>query len=90
MPDISSVSFQTRFGEYGGAYVTHCHNTVHEDFALLMRYQLLKNANGDPDNDIFAEATLTPNPTADGIVFLNPEILPEGDPRNAQFASLNQ
>ena len=26
--------------EYGGSYVNHCHNTVHEDFAMLMRIQL--------------------------------------------------
>ena len=31
------VTFQIQFGEYGGSYVNHCHNTVHEDFALLMR-----------------------------------------------------
>ena len=31
------VQFQIQFGEYGGSYVNHCHNTVHEDFALLMR-----------------------------------------------------
>src|SRR5215471_3895646 len=35
------VQFQIQFGEYGGSYVNHCHNTVHEDFALLMRIQLL-------------------------------------------------
>ena len=35
------VQFQVQFGEYGGSYVNHCHNTVHEDFALLMRIQLL-------------------------------------------------
>ena len=28
------VTFQIQFGEYGGSYVNHCHNTVHEDFAL--------------------------------------------------------
>jgi FtsP/CotA-like multicopper oxidase with cupredoxin domain len=33
------VQFQIQFGEYGGSYVNHCHNTVHEDFALLMRIQ---------------------------------------------------
>ena len=27
------VQFQIQFGEYGGSYVNHCHNTVHEDFA---------------------------------------------------------
>ena len=35
------VTFQVQFGEYGGSYVNHCHNTVHEDFAMLMRIQLL-------------------------------------------------
>ena len=35
------VQFQIQFGEYGGSYVNHCHNTVHEDFALLMRIQTL-------------------------------------------------
>ncbi len=24
------VKFQVQFGEYGGSYVNHCHNTVHE------------------------------------------------------------
>ncbi|WP_245296879.1 MULTISPECIES: multicopper oxidase domain-containing protein [Rhodomicrobium] len=78
-----SVTFQTRFSEFGGAYVTHCHNTVHEDFALLMRYQVLKadNGSGDP----FVGVSLTPNPTPDGVTFLTPEILPEGDPRSATF-----
>ena len=40
------VQFQIQFGEYGGSYVNHCHNTVHEDFALLMRIQLLDRRDG--------------------------------------------
>ena len=40
-PDGTGVTFQMQFGEYGGSYVNHCHNTVHEDFAMLMRIQLL-------------------------------------------------
>ena len=36
-----SVQFQIQFGEYGGSYVNHCHNTVHEDFAILLRLQIL-------------------------------------------------
>ena len=43
------VRFQVRFGEFGGAYVNHCHNTAHEDFAMLLRYQLLTPPPGDPD-----------------------------------------
>lgn len=70
------VKFQVQFGEYGGSYVNHCHNTVHEDFAMLLRYQILGNG-GTPQ----AYLTPTPNPTLDGVYFTNPEILPEGDPR---------
>jgi FtsP/CotA-like multicopper oxidase with cupredoxin domain len=67
------VQFQVQFGEYGGAYVTHCHNTVHEDFALLMRIQLLTGVAGSPQ----AAITPTPNPTPAGVVFTTPEVLPE-------------
>jgi FtsP/CotA-like multicopper oxidase with cupredoxin domain len=70
------VQFQIQFGEYGGSYVNHCHNTVHEDFALLMRIQLLTGVTGSPQTAV----TATPNPTPDGVFFTTPEILPEGDP----------
>ena len=69
------VKFQVQFGEYGGSYVQHCHNTVHEDFALLMRHNLLSAAGPQ------MAVTPTPNPTPDGVFFTTPEILPEGDPR---------
>ena len=67
------VQFQIQFGEYGGSYVNHCHNTVHEDFALLMRIQLLSGVAGSPQTAV----TATPNPTPDGVVFTTPEVLPE-------------
>ena len=73
------VKFQIQFGEYGGSYVNHCHNTVHEDFALLMRIQLLNGVAGTPQ----AAVTATPNPTPDGVFFTTPEVLPEADPTNA-------
>ena len=69
------VTFQIQFGEYGGSYVNHCHNTVHEDFAMLMRIQLLSGAGPQ------VAVTPTPNPTPDGVFFTTPEILAEGDPR---------
>jgi FtsP/CotA-like multicopper oxidase with cupredoxin domain len=72
-----SVTFQVRFGEFGGSYVNHCHNTVHEDFAMLLRMQVLS----DDPNSLFADVTPTPNPTPDGVFFTEPEILAEGDPR---------
>jgi Multicopper oxidase len=74
------VTVQVQFGEFGGAYVNHCHNTVHEDFAMLMRMQLLNGVTGSPQNMV----TPTPNPTPDGVVFTTPEILQEGDPRAAK------
>ena len=74
------VQFQVQFGEFGGSYVNHCHNTVHEDFAMLMRIQLLTGATGERPT-----ITSTPNPTPDGVVFTTPEILPEGNPANANF-----
>ena len=75
-----SVKFQVQFGEYGGSYVNHCHNTVHEDFALLIRIQLL---NGGADgNAPQGQITPTPNPTPDGVFYTTPESLREGDPRN--------
>ncbi|HJZ32851.1 MAG TPA: multicopper oxidase domain-containing protein [Hyphomicrobiaceae bacterium] len=76
------VQFQIQFGEYGGSYVNHCHNTVHEDFALLMRIQLLvSNITGSPPFPPQTIVTNTPNPSPAGVTFTTPEILPEGDPR---------
>ena len=74
-PD-GEVTFQIQFGEYGGSYVNHCHNTVHEDFAMLMRIQLLTGITGSPQTAV----TPTPNPRPDGVFFTTPEILPEADP----------
>ncbi len=67
-----TVKIQVQFGEFGGSYVNHCHNTVHEDFAMLMRYQLIGNS-GTPQLAI----TPTPIPTEDGVDYMEPEILPE-------------
>src|SRR5712671_4329388 len=78
-----TVQFQIQFGEYGGSYVNHCHNTVHEDFALLMRIQLLSGLAGTPQ----AAITPTPNPTPDGVFFTTPEVLPEATAANATGAN---
>ncbi|MGE0022394.1 MAG: multicopper oxidase family protein [Hyphomicrobium sp.] len=76
LPGDGKVTFQVQFGEFGGAYVQHCHNTVHEDFAMLLRYQILAD-NGEAQLAV----SPTPIPTEDGVTFKTPEILPEGDPR---------
>ncbi|GAU81161.1 multicopper oxidase family protein [Bosea sp. BIWAKO-01] len=82
------VKFQVRFGEFGGAYVTHCHNTTHEDSAMLLRLQLLTPPPGDPGFKGQPQyvVTQTPIPTPNGVTFKQPEILPEGDPRTPKVA----
>ncbi len=75
------VRIQVRFSEYAGAYVTHCHNTVHEDFAMLMRYQIL--ADDDGSGNPLVAISPTPRQTADGTEYIDTEILPEGDPRRS-------
>lgn len=84
------VKFQVRFGEFGGSYVTHCHNTSHEDFAMLLRYQLLSAPPGHPDYKGQPQyvVTMTPIPTVNGVVWKQPEILPEGDPRRGRLAGM--
>ncbi len=66
-----SVKFQVRFGEFGGAYVAHCHNTTHEDFAMLMRLQLLTPPPGDLKYKGQPQyvPTQTPIPTPNGVVW---------------------
>jgi len=78
------VTFQIQFGEFGGSYVNHCHNTVHEDFALLMRIQTLVGER--------PAVTQTPDPSPDFINFRTPEILAEGNPTagNPSFVTKNQ
>ena len=79
------VRIQVCFGEFGGAYVSHCHNTAHEDFAMVLRYQLLTPDPNDPD---FAKTgsrphwqiSNTPIPSPDGVTFRVPEVLPEARP----------
>ena len=79
------VTFQVTFGEFGGSYVNHCHNTTHEDFAMLLRLQLLTVPPGNPgwQGQPQWQITRTPIPSADGVTWKTPEVLPEADPRRA-------
>lgn len=79
------VKMQVTFGEYGGAYVTHCHNTVHEDWAMLARYDVLTDPD-DPNQSVtHTQIIPTPNPTERGVTFTDPEVLPEGNPFDPNF-----
>jgi hypothetical protein len=75
-----SVKFQVRFGEYGGAYVNHCHNTVHEDFAMLLRYQILTDRDNPKSSNVHVDIIPTPIPTQDGCTYMTPDVLVEGNP----------
>jgi FtsP/CotA-like multicopper oxidase with cupredoxin domain len=85
MGEGGSVKIQVRFGEYGGAYVTHCHNTVHEDAAMLLRYDILTDPNNPNTSQTHVQVIPTPNPTPDGVTYVMPEILPEGNPFHRSF-----
>ena len=54
---------------------------------MLMRFQVLTPPPGDPAFDGLPHwvPTLTPIPTPDGVIWKEPEILPEGDPRSQEF-----
>lgn len=79
------VRFQVRFGEYGGAYVNHCHNTVHEDNAMLLRYDILTDPNNPKASQTHVAVIPTPNPRPEGVTYVTPEILPEGNPNDPDF-----
>jgi FtsP/CotA-like multicopper oxidase with cupredoxin domain len=63
-----SVTVRIQFREFAGTYVEHCHNTVHEDHAMLLRWDI----NGGPT------PLPTPQPTPAGCTFLPSNVLPEG------------
>ncbi len=80
-----SVKIQVRFGEYGGAYVTHCHNTVHEDAAMLVRFDVLTDPNNPKTSQTHVQVIPTPHTTPDGVTYVMPEIMPEGNPFHRSF-----
>jgi manganese oxidase len=71
-PDsTNNVDVALRFREFMGSYVEHCHNTQHEDNAMLMRWDL-KNPGS-------AVAIPTPVQTWEGT-FYEPSFGPNSGP----------
>jgi FtsP/CotA-like multicopper oxidase with cupredoxin domain len=60
------VSVSLQFRDFGGTFMEHCHNTTHEDNAMLLRWDL--------DNRGGAQLTPlpTPIPTPQGVTFQDP------------------
>ncbi len=66
-----SVTLTMQFRDFGGMFMEHCHNTVHEDNAMLLRWEI-DNAGG-----AFLKALPTPIPKPQGVTFEDPDdILP--------------
>ncbi|MFQ5482044.1 MAG: multicopper oxidase domain-containing protein, partial [Nitrospinaceae bacterium] len=68
-PDTSrSMSIAIRFREFAGTYMEHCHNTQHEDNAMLVRWDV-----EHPGQTLLLP---TPMPTWDGSEFVDSHALP--------------
>ncbi|MBI4288045.1 MAG: multicopper oxidase domain-containing protein, partial [Chloroflexi bacterium] len=79
---VGNVTFQVCFGEFGGAYVNHCHNTVHEDNAMLIRYDLMRgNSNASGIDEVHMTVLPTPDPRPEGVRYVQSYYLPEGNPQ---------
>jgi FtsP/CotA-like multicopper oxidase with cupredoxin domain len=69
-----SVKITMQFRDFGGMFMEHCHNTVHEDNAMLLRWEI-NDAGG-----AFLAPLPTPIPTPQGVTFQSPsEILPDAE-----------
>jgi hypothetical protein len=60
--------FLIQFSEFAGAYVEHCHNTQHEDNAMLVRWDI-----EHPGQFLLMP---TPLPTWDGLQYVDSAALP--------------
>ena len=62
------IEIALRFREFAGSYMEHCHNTQHEDHAMLLRWDI-----ENPGQTIPMPAPL---PTWDGVTFAASNALP--------------
>jgi manganese oxidase len=66
-----SITLTMQFRDWGGMFMEHCHNTVHEDNAMLVRWEI------DDGGAPFLRPLPTPIPTPQGVTFENnPDVLP--------------
>ncbi len=59
-----SITLTMQFRDWGGMFMEHCHNTVHEDNAMLVRWET--NGAGEP----FLSPLPTPIATPQGVGFV--------------------
>ncbi|HWH39131.1 MAG TPA: multicopper oxidase domain-containing protein [Usitatibacter sp.] len=66
-----SITITLQFRDWGGMFMEHCHNTVHEDNAMLLRWEI------DDGGAPFLRPLPTPIPTPRGVTFRNADdVLP--------------
>jgi FtsP/CotA-like multicopper oxidase with cupredoxin domain len=66
-----SMTITLQFRDWGGMFMEHCHNTVHEDNAMLLRWEI------DDSGSPFLRPLPTPIPTPQGVTF-QASVLPNG------------
>jgi len=64
----SSVEFAIRFREFAGTFMEHCHNTQHEDHAMLLRWDIERAGQ--------FQIMPTPMPSWDGVSYVDTVALP--------------
>jgi manganese oxidase len=62
-----SVTVALQFRDWGGMFMEHCHNTMHEDNAMLLRWEI-NDAGG-----VFLNPLPTPIPSPNGVTFEPPD-----------------
>jgi len=63
------VKITMQFRDWGGMFMEHCHNTTHEDNAMLLRWEI--NDGGTP----FLRPLPTPIAKPQGVTFRDPTVL---------------
>ncbi len=67
LKENGSVTITMQFRDWGGMFMEHCHNTMHEDNAMLLRWEV--NAAGG----VFLNPLPTPIPKPTGVTFQAPD-----------------
>jgi FtsP/CotA-like multicopper oxidase with cupredoxin domain len=62
-----TVQLTMQFRDFGGMFMEHCHNTVHEDNAMLLRWEI------DDSGTPFLRPLPTPIPKPQGVTFEAPD-----------------
>jgi len=63
----SDVTITLQFRDFAGMFMQHCHNTTHEDFAMLLRWEI------DDKGGPYVRPLPTPIPRPQGVQFQDPD-----------------